>query len=38
MSTVQAFLLGFMTAWTPHLLLLAWMLRRQEDMGDFNNN
>jgi len=27
MSTVQAFLLGVMVAWTPSLLLLVWYLR-----------
>jgi hypothetical protein len=29
MSIVEAFLLGLMTAWTPSLILLAWMLRRE---------
>jgi hypothetical protein len=28
MSTMEAFLLGLMTAWTPSLVLLAWLLRR----------
>ena len=27
MSTVQAFLLGMMVAWTPSLIVLAWVLR-----------
>jgi hypothetical protein len=26
MSTLEAFFLGLMAAWTPSLLLLAWML------------
>jgi hypothetical protein len=26
MSTVEAFLLGVMAAWTPSLLLLAWIM------------
>jgi hypothetical protein len=26
MTTFQAFLLGMMVAWTPSLLVLAWML------------
>jgi len=26
MSTLQAFLLGLMVAWTPSVLVLAWML------------
>jgi hypothetical protein len=29
MSTMEAFLLGLMTAWTPSLILLAWLLRRR---------
>jgi hypothetical protein len=29
MSTMEAFLLGLMTAWTPSLVLLAWLLRRR---------
>jgi hypothetical protein len=28
MDSLQAFLLGIMIAWTPSVLLLAWMLRR----------
>jgi hypothetical protein len=28
MTTVQAFLLGVMAAWTPSLVLLAWVLWR----------
>ena len=27
MSIIEAFLLGIMAAWTPALVLLAWMLR-----------
>jgi hypothetical protein len=27
MSTSQAFLLGIMVAWTPSLIMLAWILR-----------
>ena len=27
MSTTQAFLLGVMMAWTPGLVILAWLLR-----------
>jgi hypothetical protein len=27
MSTTQAFLLGVMAAWTPTLVILAWLLR-----------
>ena len=27
MSNTQAFLLGVMAAWTPSLLILAWLLR-----------
>jgi len=28
MDALQAFLLGLMAAWTPSLIVLAWMLRR----------
>ena len=28
MDALQAFLLGIMAGWTPCLVLLAWMLRR----------
>jgi len=28
MSAVQAFFLGMMVAWTPGLLILAWVFRR----------
>lgn len=28
MSTMQAFFLGMMAAWTPSLILLAWLLRQ----------
>lgn len=28
MDLLQAFLLGVMVAWTPSLVLLAWLLRR----------
>ena len=27
MSTVQAFMLGMMVAWTPSLVIVAWLLR-----------
>jgi hypothetical protein len=29
MTTLQAFLLGMMVAWTPSLLVLAWFLFRR---------
>jgi hypothetical protein len=28
MSNTQAFVLGLMAAWTPSLIILAWLLRR----------
>jgi hypothetical protein len=28
MTTLEAFFLGFMAAWTPSLVLLAWLLWR----------
>ena len=28
MSNIQAFILGLMAAWTPGLIILAWLLRR----------
>jgi hypothetical protein len=34
MSTLQAFLLGLMAAWTPPLILLAWMLRHRRGSED----
>jgi hypothetical protein len=34
MSTVQAFLLGMMVAWTPSLGLVAWLLWRDVDTSD----
>lgn len=38
MSTVESFFLGIMAAWTPSLILLAWLLWRdagsQDEFGD----
>ena len=37
MNAVQAFVLGMMVAWTPSLILLAWVLWRisiPQDMAD----
>jgi hypothetical protein len=34
MTTLEAFFLGFMAAWTPSLVLLAWLLWR--DAGSQN--
>jgi hypothetical protein len=36
MTTLEAFLLGIMVAWTPSLLVLAWMLltTRSEDLAE----
>jgi hypothetical protein len=38
MTTVQAFLFGMMVAWTPSLLVLAWLLLRvpPEDPAEFD--
>jgi hypothetical protein len=40
MTTLQAFLLGIMVAWTPSLLLLGWFLlwRRFRTLGDQPND
>jgi len=38
MSTVQAFLLGVMVAWTPSLVILAWLLMRYEEDRDGRAN
>ena len=39
MSTVQAFLLGMMVAWTPSLIFLVWLLRdaRLSDSHKFSD-
>jgi len=34
MSTYQAFFLGMMVAWTPSLLLLAWVLYEVDDPNE----
>jgi hypothetical protein len=34
MSTTQAFLLGAMMAWTPTLIILAWLLRDAPTVED----
>jgi hypothetical protein len=38
MTALQAFFFGMMVAWTPSLILLAWMLWRdgtsQDELGD----
>ena len=38
MSALQTFFLGIMVAWTPSLLLLAWMLWRNTVSGDHLKN
>ena len=35
MSTIQAFFLGMMVAWTPSLIVLAWLFRGAPRSGSY---